>query len=176
MDINVSLYHQMTERNHRRDRIAAIDRNISVPDVFVMRRVVEDVTWQARATMTVLLFFGAFAAGLSAVGIYAVMASMVAARTQEIGVRMALGARRWDVFGMVIGDAARPVALGIAAGLGAAAILTRAKESMLFGVALLELAVFAAGTLAIATVAGLACLGPARRAAALDPVHALREE
>lgn len=157
-----------------RDRIAAIDRNISVPNVFVMEQVARDVTWQPRAAMAVMLFFGVFAAVLAAVGIYAVMSSMVAARTQEIGVRMALGAQRWNVFGLVLGDAAAPVAAGIGLGLTAAAALTRLMEAMLFGVAPLDLGVFAAGAAGIAAVAAAACLGPALRAAGLDPVRALR--
>lgn len=159
-----------------RDRIASIDRNISVPKIFVMEQVVRDVTWQPRAWMSVMLFFGLFATVLAAVGIYAVMSSMVAARTQEIGVRMALGARPLDVFGMVLRDAARPVAAGVMAGLAAAAVLTRVMGAMLYGVVPLEPVVFAAGTAAVVAVALLACSAPALRAAGLDPIRALRSE
>jgi predicted permease len=159
-----------------RERIAAIDRNISVPNVFVMDQVVRDVTWQPRTSMTLVAFFAGVAALLAALGIYAVVSSLVAGRTQEIGVRMALGARRVDVLAMVLRQAMRPVAAGLGAGLAAALALTRLMSSMLYEVRATDPVIFTAVAAGLTMVALTASLVPARRAATLDPLAALRDE
>ncbi len=159
-----------------RERIAQIDRNVSVPDVLRMDQVVRDVTWQPRTSMVLILFFAGVALLLAAVGIYAVVSFIVTGRTQEIGLRMALGARRMDVLLMVIGQALPPVAAGIGLGLGGALAITRLMSSMLFGVRPTDPFVFGAVAIGLAAVAFAASAIPARRAAAMDPLVALRHE
>jgi predicted permease len=159
-----------------RERIAAIDRNISVPNVFVMDQVVRDVRWQPRTSMTLVVFFAGVAALLAALGIYAVVSFLVAGRTQEIAVRMALGARRMDVLAMVLRQAMRPIAAGLGAGLAAALALTRLMSSMLYEVRPTDPLVFTAVAAGLTLVGLSASLIPARRAATLDPLAALRNE
>lgn len=159
-----------------RERVARIDRNISVPHVFVMDQVIRDITWQPRTSMLLVLFFAGVAALLAAVGVYAVMSFLVTGRTQEIGVRMALGARRRDVLRMVVRDAAGPVGAGIAAGVVMAATCTRVLSTMLYEVKPMDPVVFCAATALVATAAAAACFGPAKRAAGLDPLTALRND
>ncbi len=159
-----------------RARIASIDRNVAVPDIFVMSRVVRDITWQPRTSMALILFFACVAVLLAAVGIYAVMSFMVAGRTREIGVRMALGARRTDVLGMVLRQSLVPIAAGLAIGLVAAMALTRLMTSLLYGVTPTDPIVFGAVAAGLATVAIAASLIPARRAATVDPLVALRQD
>ncbi|HEX2445787.1 MAG TPA: FtsX-like permease family protein, partial [Vicinamibacterales bacterium] len=123
-----------------------------------------------------LAVFAGIAAALSAIGIYGVIAYSVAQRTHEIGVRMAFGARARDVIRLAVGDSLIRTALGIALGLTAAAWLTRFLEGMLFGVTPLDLPTFALVAIAFATLAGVASFLPARRAAKVDPLVALRCE
>ncbi len=159
-----------------RERIGQIDRNISVPNVLAMERVIEDVTWQPRTSMTLILFFASVALILAAVGIYAVVSFVVAGRTQEIGLRMALGARQIDVLGMIVWQSLPPVGAGVGIGLVAAIALTRLMSSMLFGIRATDPFVFGVVALGLAVIAIMASLIPARRAARLDPVIALRHE
>lgn len=159
-----------------RERIGSIDRNISVPNILQMDRVIQDVTWQPRTSMTLVLFFAGLALLLAAVGIYAVVSFIVSGRTQEIGVRMALGARRLDVLLMVVKQSMPPVAVGLAIGLTAAIALTRLMSSMLFGVQPTDPFVFGGVALGLALIAIVASLIPASRAARLDPLVALRHE
>src|SRR5262249_23671343 len=100
----------------------------------------------------------------------------VAQRTQEIGVRMALGARRAEVMGLVLGQSVRMTAAGLVLGLAGAANVSRWLSGMLFGVAPLDAATFAAVTLTLAAVTALASYVPARRATRVDPMIALRAE
>jgi ABC-type antimicrobial peptide transport system permease subunit len=126
-----------------------------------------------------LLLIGSFALlgmMLAAVGIYAVVSFLVAQRTREIGIRMALGARAGDVLRLVIGEGITPVVVGAAAGLACAAVVTRALRSMLYGVTPLDAVSFVSAPALLLIVALLACYLPARRAAAVDPLVALRDE
>jgi ABC-type antimicrobial peptide transport system permease subunit len=120
--------------------------------------------------------FGLAALLLAVVGLYGVMAYTVSQRTKEIGVRMALGASRGSVLGLVFRDGAPLVGLGLAIGLAGAFALSRILESMLFGVGARDLAVFAGVPSVLAVVALTAMLVPARRAARVDPVRTLGEE
>ncbi len=159
-----------------RQRIAGIDRNISVPNVLMMDQVIRDVLWQPRASMAFVLTFAGIAMLLASVGIYAVVSFITAARTQEIGIRMALGARRMDVLRMVVGQSLPPVAAGVGVGLVAALALTRLMSSMLFGVRPADPLVFAAVAVGLSVIALAAAAIPARKASRLDPLIALRHE
>jgi ABC-type antimicrobial peptide transport system permease subunit len=120
--------------------------------------------------------FGLTALLLAVVGLYGVMAYAVSQRSKEIGVRMALGATRGSVLGLVFREGAPLLALGMAAGLGGAYALSRILESMLFGVGARDPAVFAAVPLVLTAVAVAAMVVPARRASRVDPVRTLGEE
>ncbi|HEX4168748.1 MAG TPA: FtsX-like permease family protein, partial [Bryobacteraceae bacterium] len=126
--------------------------------------------------MTLLAVFAAIALLLASIGIYGVLSYLVGQRTQEIGVRMALGARRADVLRMVLTDGARMTAIGIAIGIVAALGLTQLMSSLLFGVSPNDPFTFALVVLILSTIALLACYVPARRAMNIDPTLALREE
>ena len=129
-----------------------------------------------RFIMLVMTGFGAFAMFLAALGVYGVLAYSVARRRREIGVRMALGARRADVLRLVAGDGARAVLPGVLLGLVGAVLLTRTMRSMLYGVQTSDPIAFSAGLAALLIVAAIAWVVPARRAARVDPITALRSE
>jgi predicted permease len=129
-----------------------------------------------RFTMQVLMLFAAVAAALAAVGIYGVMAYLVARRTREMGVRLAVGAAPGDVVRLVIQSAARQVLPGLAIGLAGALLLTRLMRSQLFGVQPTDPLTYAAVAFFLGSVALLASWLPARKAARVDPITALRNE
>jgi predicted permease len=135
-------------------------------------------SWLA-ARRFLLLLVGVFAAAalvLAGVGIYGIVAFSVARRTQEIGIRMALGAERRDVLRLVVGEGARLAAIGVVIGLAGALAVTRLVEGLLFGVSATDPMTFAAVASLLVAVALLASYVPARRAMALDPNAALRHE
>jgi ABC-type antimicrobial peptide transport system permease subunit len=129
---------------------------------------------QLSFTMVTLGVVAGLALLLGAIGLYGVLSYAVAERTQEIGVRMALGAEASRVRRMVVGQGTRVLALGIAAGLGVALLTTRALSSLLFGVTPADPWTFAGISLALAAVGMLAIYLPARRASKVDPIQAMR--
>jgi ABC-type antimicrobial peptide transport system permease subunit len=120
--------------------------------------------------------FGGLATLLAALGLYGVMAFMVARRTREIGIRMALGADTGSVVWMVMREVLVLAALGVAIGVGAAWAATRLIQAQLFGIQATDLATMAAAALGIGAVSALSGYFPARRATTIDPVRALRWE
>jgi putative ABC transport system permease protein len=131
---------------------------------------------QERMMATLGAGFGLLALVLASVGIYGLLAYSVAQRTREIGIRMALGAHRRGVMALVLGAALRPLVLGIGIGLPAAWAASRWIDSMLFGLKPTDPATIAAATIVLALVAHLAAYLPARRAARVDPLVALKCE
>ncbi|HEX9761288.1 MAG TPA: ABC transporter permease, partial [Candidatus Acidoferrales bacterium] len=147
-----------------------------VGDVETMEQVVAGSVAARRFIVLLLGAFSVVAVGLAAVGIYGVVSYVVARRTHELGIRLALGAQPRDLYRLVIGQAMAPVLLGIAAGLFGAAGLTRFLGSFLFQVSPSDPVALGGVTLLLGVVALLACALPARRAARVDPMVALRFE
>jgi predicted permease len=145
-------------------------------DVKTMEQFLDEGTSGQRFLLTLLGIFGAIALSLSAVGIYGVMAYSVAQRTQEIGIRIAMGAPPRAVLAMVLRRGVALTAVGLLIGIGGAYGLTRFIGSWLFGITPTDPATFAAACAALASVALFACLVPALRATRVDPVAALRSE
>ena len=152
------------------------DANLPLADVATMERVVGNTLARARTVSTLLIVFALIALVLAGVGVYGVMAYSVSQRTQEIGVRMALGASAGSVFTMMLGDAMKLVTIGVVAGVVAAAWLSQFLSSMLFQIGRFDVTTFAITTLVLAAVATLASYVPARRGMKVTPVEALRAE
>jgi putative ABC transport system permease protein len=159
-----------------REAIAQIDHSQPIYDLQTLDQLVAKSLGQRRFTLTLMVLFGVIALVLSAIGIYGVMAFAVTQRTQEIGIRMALGARAIDVLKMVVGSGMSLALIGVAAGLIGAFALTRLMASLLFGVSPTDLVTFGLVTAGLLLVALLACYIPARRATKVDPLVALRYE
>jgi ABC-type antimicrobial peptide transport system permease subunit len=126
--------------------------------------------------MEILGFFAALALLLSGVGIYGVIPYVVGQRFQEIGIRVALGAQRSDIFKLILGQGARMAAAGVGIGVVAAVALTRLLARILFGVSATDPLTFAGVSILLCLVAFLACYIPARRAMKVEPMAALRYE
>jgi putative ABC transport system permease protein len=156
-----------------RHEVQALDKNQPIYNVRTMDDVVANSLGTRRVSMQLFTVFGIAALLLAALGIYGVMAYSVAQRTHEIGIRMALGAQRGDVLGLVVRQGMTLVAIGVAAGLAGAFGLTRVMASLLFNVRPDDPMTYLAISFLLIVVAFLACYLPARRAAKLDPVIAL---
>jgi len=159
-----------------RDAIHAIDPDLPLAKVATLTTLVDDSMAQPRFSVFLLGAFGVLALLLASIGMYGVISYSVLQRTQEIGIRMALGAQRRKVFGMVLGQGARLAGLGIAIGLVAALGVTHLMASFLYGVRPTDPLTFAGVSLLLLGIALLACYLPARRAMRVDPMVALKYE
>jgi putative ABC transport system permease protein len=159
-----------------RQRTLEINSALVIHNAEQMEKTVADSISGKRFAMVMLSVFASLALLLAGIGIYGVLSYAVGQRTKEIGVRMALGAQRFDVLRMVLRDGARLVAVGVLIGVGAALWLTRLMANMLFGVKPTDPATFAAVAAVLAAIALLACYVPAHRAMRVDPIEALRHE
>jgi predicted permease len=159
-----------------RASIHAVDPNLAVWDVVTLSEAVDRSLGQEKLLAKLASFFGALALLLSAIGLYGVMAYSVARRTNEIGIRMALGAQPWAVLGMVLRESVLVVGVGLLAGIPAALACGRLVKSQLYGLAANDPITIAGAAVMLIAVALLASYLPARRAALLDPLAALREE
>jgi putative ABC transport system permease protein len=153
-----------------------IDEHATLTDVATMEQIVSNSMTRPRMYAVLVGIFAGVAFALAAIGLYGVMAYSVAQRTREIGVRIALGAERRDVIQLVLRNSLMLTSAGIGLGLFGAAALTRFLESLLFGIRPFDPVTFAAAAITFAAVAAIAAYLPARRAASVDPLVALRYE
>ena len=159
-----------------RAAVSAVDRSVPVGAARPMQALIGASASRARFTMVLLATFAGVALALGAVGIYGVVSYAVSRRTREIGVRMALGARAADMVGMVLREGGALAVAGVALGIVASLAANRALAGFLFGVTPSDPVVLIAVSVVLGAVAVGACLVPARRAARVDPVVALRSE
>jgi predicted permease len=159
-----------------RDAVRSIAPNVPLYEVRPLSSLVEENTAPRRFAVLLISSFAILALALSAVGIYGVLGYLVAQRTHEVGVRMALGAQPRDVLGLVVGHGARLAFVGALIGLAASLALTRLMSSLLFRVSATDPLTYTAGALLLMIVALAACYTPARRASRVDPAVALRSE
>ncbi len=157
-------------------QLRAVDADQPAYDVRSLEQVVADGLSGIESSARMMMTFAVCALILAAAGIFAVMAYSVTQRTHEIGVRVALGARRFDMLRLVVGGAMKMAAIGLGIGLVLALLLTRALSSLLFGVVQIDIVTFVLLTSLLALVAALAAYIPARWAMKVDPMVALRYE
>jgi putative ABC transport system permease protein len=159
-----------------RNELAAVDRNIPLVRVRVFEEYLSRALARPRFNAMLLSIFAGTALLLTAIGIYGVMAYSVSQRTNEIGIRIALGAGKNSIFRLIVGQAMTIVALSVVAGIVGAFAVTRLLSSLLFGVGASDPGTFAAIVLLVSAVAFIAAWVPARRATRVDPIIALRAE
>jgi ABC-type antimicrobial peptide transport system permease subunit len=153
--------------------VAEVDPDLAVYDVATMDEVRGAAIAQSRISGLLLTALGLVGLVLAVIGIYGVVSYLVNQRTQEIGLRMALGATPWRVLALVLGQASKPVAVGLALGLAGAAFLGKLLSGMLYGIEPVELGTLAALVALLLAAALLAGYLPARRATGVDPSRAL---
>ena len=159
-----------------RRAVQALDPNLALYDVETLKQLMLLPLFPAHATGLLLGVFGGLALLLATMGLYGVMSYLVAQRTREVGIRMALGARGTDVFKLVLGTGMRQTLAGIVIGLAGALAVTRLLASLLYGIRPTDVVTFAGVSLLLVGVASLASYVPARRATRVDPMVALRHE
>ena len=153
-----------------------IDPRLAIDAAVPLETIVSGLTTRPRFYAMLLSVFGAIAGFIAVIGIYGVLSYVVSQRTKEIGVRMALGAQRAAVLKLVLRRGALIVGIGVASGVAAATALTGYLQGMLFGLKALDVGTFAAVAVAFAAIAMLAVYLPARRATAINPIQALRQD
>ena len=158
-----------------RDQIWSVDRDQPVT-VLAMDQIISGSLQRRRFVLTLLATFAALALLLAVVGIYGVIAYSVGQQTHEFGIRMALGAQRYQLLLMVLRQTVRKLAVGLAIGIAGAVILTRLMASLLFGISATDPLTFSLAALLLLTAALIASFIPARRAATVNPMSALRNE
>jgi len=152
----------------------AVDAQLPVSKIRTMEQVLSESTARQNFNMLLLSIFAGLALLLAAIGIYGLMSYTVEQRLQEIGIRVALGAGSGDMLRLVIGQGMKLALIGLALGLAAAFGLTRLLAGLLFGVKTTDPFTYSIVALVLTSVALLACFIPARRAAKIDPLIALR--
>jgi putative ABC transport system permease protein len=166
LDLVPAIRHALTE----------LDPGIPLGRITTLEEILEDDRAPMAFTMALILIAGAAASSLALVGIYGVLAFAVSQRTGEIGVRMAMGARPGELARMILRQGAVVALVGLVVGLGAALAASRLLEAALFDVSAVDPVIYATVAVGLLIVSLLACWIPARRAAGLDPVAALRTE
>jgi putative ABC transport system permease protein len=159
-----------------RSSILSLDSTLPAYDISLLQDRLAAQDDASRALTSITAAYAALALFLAALGLFGVLAHSVSRRTQELGVRMALGALPHDLLRMVIGEGVRLTVMGIVAGLVGAALLTRAMATLLFGVSTMDPVVYVSIPILLLLVAIAACYLPAHRAMILDPIVALRHE
>jgi len=159
-----------------RREVQAVDPDQPLIAIQTLDQILSDSVAQPRFRTLLLSLFGGLALVLASLGVYGVMAYSVARRTQEIGIRMALGAQRSDVVRMVLRSGFTLASIGIAIGLAGAFAATRVMQDLLFGVKPTDMQTYVVTAMILVAVALAACVAPALRAARLDPLRALRHE
>jgi putative ABC transport system permease protein len=159
-----------------RSRVAQLDPALPLYNTRTMDDVFYTALAEPRFSTTVLGLFATLALILATVGVYGVLAFSISRRSQEMAIRVALGAQRQDVLRLVLGQGMRMTLVGAAIGLAGTFAVTRLLESQLYGVSPLDPLPFVGTTLVLGLAALLACYIPARRAARVDPIVALRHE
>jgi predicted permease len=156
--------------------IQQLDPDLAVADILTMNQLIGNSTLDASFDATLMLAFAVLCLTLAAVGLFGVVSYVVSQRTQEIGIRIALGAQTSDILRLVLRQGIIPAALGLGIGITGALAVTKFLRSLLYGVAPSDPVTFIAVSLILTTVALLACYIPARRASKIDPMEALRYE
>jgi putative ABC transport system permease protein len=162
--------------NAIRAAVKEVDSHLLVTEMQPVEVLVSHAQAGTRFSLILITVFAIIAGALAGVGLYGVLSTVVRQRTAEIGVRMALGAGREEIFHLVVGQGLRLSAIGVAAGVIGAFVLTRLMRAMLVGVKATDPATFGLVAILFLFVAAMASWLPARRAASLDPARALREE
>ena len=159
-----------------RGQIQSLEPNLAITNVQTIGEIIDQGLWAPEMGAALLALFGGLALVLAAVGVYGVLAYSVTQQTREIGIRMAMGAERSDVLGLVVGQGLKLTGAGLVAGILVALALTRKLSSLLFGVSAYDPLTYASVILVLVFVALLACYIPAQRATRVDPLVALRYE
>jgi len=159
-----------------RRAVKEVDPGVAVAGVGTLEEAIAEANGSSRFYATLVAIFAGLALALAAVGIYGVMSYAVAQRTQEIGVRLALGAAERQIFGLVVGETLKLATIGLALGLAGALAVGKALQRLLFGVNTMDFVTFSATAGLLVAVALLASYVPARRAMRVDPMEALRVE
>jgi ABC-type antimicrobial peptide transport system permease subunit len=153
-----------------------MDPDLAVSDVLTMNERIGKSTEPAKFDALLVLLFAALGLMLAAVGLYGLLSYLVTERINEIGIRMALGAQRFEIMRVMLLNGLRLTGVGVILGIFAGGLCAQLIRSLLFGVQALDVVVYGVATLAVLMIAGAACTYPASRAARVDPLTALRCE